>query len=75
MHSEHEPLRLCTHGCDVQHYENCNTCFGFGLFNEPHPDAPVPISAEEAENIRLGKLTRNTQSCPECGGTIWGFSA
>lgn len=57
-------LRLCTR-CAIHHYENCGSCFGFGVYG---PRA-TPISAAEAHD---GKLLPFARVCPECQSTTQG---
>lgn len=61
---DRKEYRICT-DCKIHHYENCETCFGFGLtlYN-------IPITAAEAmgyEKLPEWKL------CPECGSTPKGI--
>jgi hypothetical protein len=60
--------RICT-DCKIPHYENCDTCFGFGLKREI-PNGP--ISAAEAMG---GEPLPEWIECPECGSTPKGISA
>ena len=56
-----EGLRICT-ACRIHHYENCGTCFGFGMY--PGRDGSlVPISAGAAHS---GEFPGNWATCPEC---------
>lgn len=67
-------LRLCTMNCAVPHYENCDTCFGFGVNEAKHCGETVPVSAFRAEEIREGKRVKSSvTSCPECGSTVFGI--
>ena len=59
--------RICKK-CAIRHYENCETCFGFGLYDR---DAYHPISASDAIE---GKLEFPVRPCPECGSTEKGLS-
>lgn len=54
--------RICKK-CNIEHVENCHTCFGFGLKcskNEKY----VPITASESIDWRGEHYLK----CPECGG-------
>ncbi len=56
--------RICTK-CEVHHYENCGTCFGFGLkLND------TPIIAAEAMGYRE---LPEWKECPECKSTPKGI--
>lgn len=61
-------LIVC-HACDVAHYDNCPTCFGFGVRPRTVDDRPVPISA--------GRYTLTAGSdwlpCPTCKSTPQGL--
>ena len=61
--------RICKK-CDVWHFENCDTCFGFGLKSNN-----TPISAGMAHDLRLTNSIENTKPCPECHSTIYGIGA
>ena len=64
-------LRLCTEGCDVKHYENCDKCFGFGLKNSYHSifgAQLLPIIASEIEKYQKMIYV----ACDQCGGTPFG---
>ena len=56
------PLRLCTHGCAVRHYENCPDCFGFGF-----KEGGEILSAWRAEESK--KYSLAFKECMACGGT------
>ena len=58
--------RICTN-CPIHHYENCNTCFGFGVYTvERYPGEYFPVSAGAAhERTFRGPCF----PCPECGST------
>jgi len=59
--------RVCT-DCPIHHYENCDTCAGFGVY--PGKTIPVvPIWAGEAHD---GTYPDNWLPCPECGSTPMG---
>jgi len=59
--------RICTK-CEVPHYENCKTCFGFGVYKIN--DCLYPIITSEAidNNYNYTPLP-----CPECGSTTKGI--
>jgi hypothetical protein len=58
--------RICT-DCEIHHAENCQSCFGFGLWARPNMRETGPITAYEAhEGQRLEDYTASV--CPECGG-------
>lgn len=58
-----EIYTICT-SCHVPHYENCGTCFGFGLEYDGSP-----VTAHDAKyNIMIGLMP-----CPECHSTIEGI--
>ena len=59
------PYTTCT-SCIPNHYTNCNTCYGFGIY--PSRGHNIPIAAHEA----LANIP-NTEPCPECGSTIHGI--
>jgi len=61
--------RVCTK-CAIHHYENCNTCFGFGVYVETTVDGLIPINAHAAHT----KQFRHTPThCPECLSTSAGL--
>ena len=62
--------RVCTK-CTIHHYENCHTCFGFGIYKK-HPYLR-PISADIAHDTSLTKFIK-WDKCPECGSGINGCS-
>ena len=66
-----DELRVCTK-CKIHHYENCNFCFGFGVYSvEDKPGELFPVAAYEAHG---GKGFRGkVQTCPECGSTVNGI--
>lgn len=47
----------------IHHYDNCNTCFGFGVYSQGNP-----VIAAEAH----GAPWIDTFPCPECGSTVKG---
>lgn len=61
--------------CPVWHYENCGTCFGFGV-RVNSSGLNVPIRACEA--IHVGNSSDQPLPewirCPECGSTPQGLS-
>lgn len=62
--------RLCT-ACAIQHYDNCGTCFGFGVYTLPdRPGEVFPVSAVEAMETRMFRGV--VQACPECLSTVDG---
>jgi hypothetical protein len=63
--------RICEK-CTPKHYENCGTCFGFGVYtrdNRPGEVFPLPASRIYS---KVGLLL---QICPECGSDINGIPA
>lgn len=60
--------RICT-ACTIPHYENCDTCFGFGVYVAKSGEL-FPVTANEAIETKVyrGEL----QPCPECGSTVTG---
>ena len=52
--------KICT-ACTPNHYENCGTCFGFGL----HANGMI-VSAGQASSAT------DDIPCPECGSTRFG---
>ena len=52
--------------CNPQHYENCRTCFGFGV-KLGSRGQNVPISAGSIKSIT------EWQACPECKSTPSGL--
>lgn len=67
--------RVCT-GCKIHHYENCNSCFGFGVYTIPKRGNELfPIIAAEAHKtvpVRAKELGGKLLPCPECKSTIKG---
>ena len=54
--------RICTQ-CQIRHYENCGTCFGFGVRQEKTVDGWIPITAAQAhQDVELP----DWYPCPEC---------
>jgi len=58
--------RICIK-CPIDHYENCDTCFGFGVYIID--DVTYPISASDAHSE---EFRHPVWQCPECGSTIKG---
>ena len=50
----------------ITHFDNCPTCFGFGIKYEKGKNIPV-IAIEAMTGIP------NTEPCPECGSTQKGI--
>ena len=65
-----EKLRICTE-CSVHHYENCNSCWGFGVYKiSDRVDEAWPVLATDVVN----KVFKSpVLSCPECGSTEKGI--
>ena len=64
-------LRVCTR-CAIHHYENCGTCFGFGLY--PGERELFPITARWAHGSPPSRpLPEKWIPCPECGSTPAGL--
>lgn len=65
-------LRLCTvTGCTApKHYENCRSCFGFGVYEDDGKHHATPVSASEATGD--SPKLRAAIVCPECGSTAAG---
>lgn len=65
--------RICKK-CAIEHYENCGTCFGFGVYSVTfRPGELFPVSAVEAMETKAFRGV--VQACPECGSTVLGISA
>ena len=63
--------RICRK-CPIEHYENCETCYGFGVrYVEGKEFATIPISAEETIEAK-GEL-KEFSDCPECGSNYLGL--
>jgi len=71
--SEPKVYRICT-TCRIHHYENCESCFGFGVYPDSRQhdfeDNLVPINAGAAHD---GTSPSNWVPCPECGSTPTGL--
>jgi hypothetical protein len=62
--------RICKK-CGIHHYENCGTCFGFGLRRDLFSKRFMAVSAGEAH---FGfTVPTDLVACPECGSTIKGL--
>ena len=59
--------RICTK-CEIHHYENCETCFGFGVYRSNSYLYPIP-----ARDAHEGNDIKNSEPCPECGSTVEGY--
>ncbi len=58
-----DSLRVCT-DCLIHHYENCGTCFGWGVYVGPTEDGLTPITTLA---VHAKEFRRATLPCPECG--------
>jgi len=58
---------ICTE-CEMHHYDNCHTCWGFGVYS--HGDQTQPVSAGEAH---ARWFFGDVIPCPECGSTEKGL--
>lgn len=58
------PLRICT-DCTPRHYENCEACYGFGVYADG-----LPITAAESDND-----PPDARPCPTCHSTTNGVPA
>ena len=64
-------LRIYTK-CRIHHYENCNTCAGFGVYSvENRLRELFPVIASE---VHEKKFRGKVQVCPECKSTVLGLS-
>jgi len=61
--------RICDK-CEIHHYENCGTCFGFGVYYVEGRCIPVSASVAHDKEPNLGL---EISECPECGSTNWGI--
>ena len=61
--------RICTK-CVIHHYENCGTCFGFGVYAKATEDGLIPVNAHAAH---AQEFRGETIPCPECGSTPEGL--
>lgn len=65
-----EPLALC-HRCDITHYENCPTCWGFGVYASHDTRLRlVPVSGAMAAGSE--PLPPSARACPTCRSTPLG---
>lgn len=62
-------LHICE-TCDVKHYDNCPTCFGFGVRPRTVDGDPIPIPAGEPPGAVEGI---NYLPCPACKSTPAGI--
>jgi hypothetical protein len=63
--------KVCMGRCHVDHIENCNTCFGFGIRKSQRGrDGMIPVSAEESLK---GEFPTPWEHCPECGSGPEGY--
>ena len=58
--------RICTK-CRIHHYENCESCFGFGVYLLKLGDA---VTGGDAARKRFKSVVI---PCPECGSTEKGI--
>lgn len=65
--------RVCTK-CKVMHYENCETCFGFGLYTTAGMYLAYPLSESKAID-GIGTDVTKLFPCPECKSTNKGVPA
>jgi hypothetical protein len=62
--------RICWR-CKIPHYENCESCFGFGVYKiADRPGVAYPVTAGEAHDETLKSPVI---LCPECGSGIHGL--
>jgi hypothetical protein len=65
--------RICRK-CDIHHYENCQSCFGFGVYLSKNGNGIIPVSAGQAIWRDDGRgIIGKVRACPECGSTIEGM--
>ena len=70
--------RICTN-CEIHHYENCHTCFGFGVYQ--NEDRLIPITTADAHGqppiyadyVIHCPYLKYAIPCPECGSTLKGL--
>ena len=62
---------ICTE-CKIHHYENCDTCFGFGVYKNPNCTEQFPITAGVAHDLHLSPI-KGALPCPECKSTLKGL--
>jgi hypothetical protein len=51
--------------CDIPHYSNCDTCYGFGVYSDC-----TPVTAEAAHDRQF---ISDVKPCPQCGSTQQGI--
>ena len=61
-------LRVCTQECRIPHYENCGTCFGFGVYSDRPGDIVIAVEAHGKRQFREAVI-----ACPECGSIEKGY--
>lgn len=64
-------FRICTE-CEINHYENCPNCFGFGVYSDIHGDAVTGGQAYDYKHNNV--LLKTPKPCPVCGSTIVGIT-
>lgn len=64
------PFTVCR-TCDPPHIDNCETCFGFGVYPRLLAGEPVPIGAARAKD----DPPPDAIPCPTCGSTVKGVPA
>jgi hypothetical protein len=63
--------KICT-TCEIHHYRNCRTCFGFGIWKRRVNGEIVAVSAD----VVMGPHKvdpEEFEACPECRSTIQGL--
>jgi hypothetical protein len=66
-------LHVCT-TCDVPHFDNCPTCWGFGVRYYDGPHGSIPISGENSVRHKaLMYIDLDWKACPTCGSTPRGI--
>lgn len=69
--------RICT-TCRIHHYENCHTCFGFGVYRDEGRLIAITVAdAHGRPPIYLDYVISNSHleyaiACPECGSGLDG---
>ena len=58
--------RVCT-DCEIHHFENCESCWGFGVYSGTLGDA---VRASDAHD---GTFKSEVYPCHECGSTEKGL--
>ena len=58
------PLHLCT-DCTPHHYDNCPTCFGYGVRAQSCDGRPAPVGSAAARDPKDTEWL----PCPTCGST------